>query len=225
MALTKVTESIIDFDTLKVGTTATGGGGLVLSESINLTFSSDTTNSYANLFRQKSSAATVLAQGYKYSDTSNAFASSIGSSWAKTAISQNYGTIRFYTDAAATTAVGTDVTPTECMRIDTNAVHNGGMFRASGWYGTYNAFSSNQALETGTVGSYSYVLAYNRTASTYAGLMLSGDTVRFQTGGNQRLIVDDGATYPYTDDVYDLGTSAFRYDDDIPLVIPEINMF
>lgn len=120
MALTKVTESIIDFDTLKVGTTATGGGGLVLSESINLTFSSDTTNSYANLFRQKSSAATVLAQGYKYSDTSNAFASSIGSSWAKTAISQNYGTIRFYTDAAATTAVGTDVTPTERMRINSS---------------------------------------------------------------------------------------------------------
>jgi hypothetical protein len=104
-------------ENVSIGTTATGAGGLALAEDINLTFSSDTTNSYANLFRQKSSAATVLAQGYKYSDTNNGFTSSIGSSWAKTAISQNYGTIRFYTDAAATTAVGTDVTPTERMRI------------------------------------------------------------------------------------------------------------
>lgn len=101
----------------------------------------------------------------------------------------------------------------ERLRIDTSAVHSGGMFRATGWYGSYNSFSTNQALETGTTGSYSYVLSYNRTGSAYGGLMLSGDTVRFQTAGNQRLIVDDGAAYPYTDNVYDLGTSAFRFDD------------
>jgi len=85
----------------------------------NLSFGEGSGVSYANIFRQSSSAATIIANGYKRSANANAFASSVGSSWAKTAIGLGVGTgdIRFYTDTAATVANGTDVTPTERARI------------------------------------------------------------------------------------------------------------
>tara|TARA_R100000278_G_scaffold100557_1_gene77212 strand:- start:27 stop:1292 length:1266 start_codon:yes stop_codon:yes gene_type:complete len=144
----------------------------------------------------------------------------IASSWYPSFIKMYYSDgITFHTNtttqatAGDTLLSGTGSNNLEKLRIDNYALHSGGMMRTSGWYNNNNGYSTNQALETGTTGSYSYVLSYNRTSSGYGGLMLSGDTVRFQTAGNQRLIVDDGATYPYTDNVYDLGTSAFRYDD------------
>jgi hypothetical protein len=107
---------------LLVGTTDTGASGLGISNLLNLTFPEGSGTSYTNLFRQATSAATVLANGYKRSATANGFASSIGVSWAKTAIGLGVstGAITFYTDAAATVANGTDVTPTERMRIDSS---------------------------------------------------------------------------------------------------------
>jgi len=62
----------------------------------------------------------VLTNGYRYSATANGFASSYSSSWAKSAIALNDGSVRFYTDTAVTTAAGTDVTPTERARIDSS---------------------------------------------------------------------------------------------------------
>ena len=102
---------------LLVGTTDTGAAGLGVSNLLNLTFPEGSGTSYANLFRQSSSAATIIANGYKRSATASGFASSVGTSWAKSAIALTTGEIAFYADSATTVANGTDVTPTQQLRI------------------------------------------------------------------------------------------------------------
>lgn len=102
-----------------LGGTATGAAGIGLNNLLNYSVAEGSGASYLNLFRQTSSGATILANGYKRSATASGFASSIGTSWAKTAIGLgvNTGDITFYADAAGTVANGTDVTPTERARI------------------------------------------------------------------------------------------------------------
>ena len=99
---------------------STGAAGLSIGNVLNLSFAEGSGTSVANVFRQSSSAATIIANGYKYTATANGFASSTGISWAKSAIGIGViaGGITFYADAAATVANGTDVTPTERMRLD-----------------------------------------------------------------------------------------------------------
>ena len=129
-----------------IGVTNIGSAGLSLSNSMNFNMSEGANSSFVNIFRQASSAATVIANGYKYTDTANKVASSYASSWAKSAIALNYGNTIFYNDTAATTAVGTDVTPTESMRIDSsgNLLVNK---TASGSLGTAGfEFASNNTL-------------------------------------------------------------------------------
>jgi len=133
MALTKVTRGVLSTgiddqsdataitinssENVSIGTTDVGAAGLSIANDLNYSIA-ESSGSHVNLFRQGSSAACVLAQGYQRSANANAFASSIGSNWKKSAISQNYGNIIFYTDGLVTTAVGTDVTPTERMRLN-----------------------------------------------------------------------------------------------------------
>jgi len=103
---------------LTVGNTNAGAAGLSLVNNYNLSFSEGSNLSYANVFRQASSAAAVMGSGYKQTDTFNKMASSHSAAWARTAISAGYGAIKFYADAEATVSVGTDITPTERMRVD-----------------------------------------------------------------------------------------------------------
>tara|TARA_R110000823_G_scaffold42976_18_gene112281 strand:+ start:9011 stop:11767 length:2757 start_codon:yes stop_codon:yes gene_type:complete len=100
-----------------VNTANAGASGLSLSNGSNLSFAEGANSSIANLFRQSSSAASFLGSGYRFSANANKAESSYASSWARTAIGVGYGAIKFYADAAATVAVGTDITPTERMRI------------------------------------------------------------------------------------------------------------
>jgi hypothetical protein len=102
-----------------VGTTATGAAGIGLLPSYNYSFAEGSGASYANIFRQSSSAATVIGNGYKYTATAGGFASSTGVPWGKSAIAVGAagGGIAFYTDGVTTVANGTDVTPTERIRI------------------------------------------------------------------------------------------------------------
>ena len=105
---------------LSVGTTYVGASGISVASGDNLSFAEGSNSSLTNLFRQANSGASILASGYKYTVTADKFASSYASSWAKSAISVGGGSIRFYADTATTVAVGTDITPTERMRIDSS---------------------------------------------------------------------------------------------------------
>jgi hypothetical protein len=116
---------------LLVGTSTTGSAGISLSSTYNIGWGQSAGESIPNIFRQSSSAATVLTNGYRYSATANGFASSYSSSFAKSAIALNEGSVRFYTDTAVTTAAGTDVTPTERARIDSSG--NVGIGTTSPW--------------------------------------------------------------------------------------------
>jgi hypothetical protein len=103
-----------------IGTSTIGSAGVSLNSVYNVGWTQSAGESIPNIFRQASSAATVVANGYRYTSTANGFASSFSSSWAKSAVALNEGTVRFYTNTAAAVAAGTDVTPTERMRIDSS---------------------------------------------------------------------------------------------------------
>ena len=101
-----------------IGTTDLGPDGISLPTTFNYTWSEGSGNAYATLFRQRNSAATVVASGYKRSNT-GPFASSYGISMARAAIAVGYnnGSIAFFSDAASNVANGTDISPTERMTI------------------------------------------------------------------------------------------------------------
>ena len=174
-----------------------------------------------NTLGQTVSGAMHIIGHNAYVDSSTAnVVKALNSSWYPSFIKMYYSDgITFHTNTTAqatagdTLLSGTGANNLEKFRIDNIALHGGGMLRMSGWYNDNQGYNTGQAMEIGKTGSYSYCLSYDRTAGQYKGFILSGDTIRIQTAGNQRLIFDDGATYPYSDNVYDLGTSAFRYDD------------
>lgn len=101
-----------------LSTTSTGATGLGINNQLNISFTEGSGESYANIFRQRNTAALVLADGYKRSTTAS-FASSFSSAMAKAAIAIGYanGSISFFSDAATTVANGMDVAPTERMTI------------------------------------------------------------------------------------------------------------
>jgi len=103
---------------LGLGVSDLGPDGMSLGVQSNYTWSEGSGNAYAVLFRQRNTAATVMASGYKRSNTA-AFASSYGISMARAAIAVGYtsGSISFFTDPASNVANGTDITPTERMTI------------------------------------------------------------------------------------------------------------
>jgi hypothetical protein len=73
---------------------------------------------YGHIFGQRNSAALCITQGYQASPlVDNGFQSSISSTWAKTAISLDHGSIRFFSDEPNTFARGAEINPTERMRI------------------------------------------------------------------------------------------------------------
>lgn len=104
-----------------IGTSDLGPDGLSLLNTFNYSWSEGSGNAYAVLFRQRNSAATVVASGYKRSSTGS-FASSFGISMARAAIAVGYnnGSIAFFSDTATNVANGTDIAPSERMTIINN---------------------------------------------------------------------------------------------------------
>jgi hypothetical protein len=152
-----------------IRTTNTGADGLNINNALNLSFSEGSGNAYAVLFRQRNTAATVVASGYKRSSTSG-FASSFGTSMARAAIAvgSNNGSIAFFSDSATNVANGTDITPTERMTI----LNNGNV-----------GISNDSPVTRLTLGGYTGArLPYiNGTANTFSG---NGITVTSTNSGN-----------------------------------------
>jgi hypothetical protein len=119
-----------------VGTTDLGPDGISLSVQNNYSWSEGSGNAYATLFRQRNSAATVIASGYKRSNTAS-FASSYGISISRSAIAVGYnnGSIAFFTDTATNVANGTDMTPTERVTILNSGNMGVGTTTPTGIYG------------------------------------------------------------------------------------------
>ena len=216
MALTKVTRGVLSTgiddqsdataitinssENVSIGTTDVGASGLSIANDLNYSIA-ESSGSHVNLFRQGSSAACVLAQGYQRSANANAFASSIGSNWKKSAISQNYGSIIFYTDGLVTTAVGTDVTPTERMRItdvgaflfnttDTDPTNdttgNGTVISNGGWFAT-TAQAQTVAYFNRTGSSDGTILDFRTNGLVRGSISISGSTTAYNTSSDYRL--------------------------------------
>jgi len=113
-----------------IGPYQTGASGVSLTPGNNYSFGEGSGTSYVNLFRQANSANAILGKGYKYSSTANGFASSIGGSFAKSAISVG-GDIKFYADNPTNVANGNDITPTERMSITPSGVTASGTLTAA----------------------------------------------------------------------------------------------
>ncbi len=188
---------------LLAGTTNAGATGLSLFPNYNLSFSEASNLSFANVFRQTTSGATVIGSGYKHSSTGNKMASSHSSAWARTAIWAGYGAIKFYADAEATVAVGTDITPTERMRVDSTGKvligttgtsfserltvnSNGAPYSAHLFAGSGATAPLICRNENGVSGSRSQVLfLYN--SSTVGSISSSPSATGYNTSSDQRL--------------------------------------
>jgi len=116
---TSTAVTIHDDGDISIGTSTAGAPGLSVHDAKNIGFVQADGQALANMFRQQSSGALVIGQGYMRSGTSNGFASSYSSSMSRTAAW--FGdSIRFYADTASTVAAGTDITPTERMRLESD---------------------------------------------------------------------------------------------------------
>jgi hypothetical protein len=177
---------------LLVGTTTTGSTGVSLNSTYNVGWTQSAGESIPNIFRQTSSAATVIANGYRYSATSNGFASSFSSSYAKAAISVGTvaGGITFYTDTAAAVAAGTDVTPTERARIDssgslvvnrTSAINGERLFVERS---AASAVGFNRTTDTGNL-----VLLY-QAGNIVGTISVTGSNAAYNTSSDYRLKED-----------------------------------
>jgi hypothetical protein len=144
-----------------IGVTDLGPNGLSLPTGFNYSWSEGSGNAYAVLFRQRNSAATVVASGYKRSDTGG-FASSFGTSMSRAAIAVGYnnGSIAFFSDSATNVANGTDIAPTERLTI-TNT-------------GNVGIGTDNPSSRLHVSGS-SQVISYFQTSGTYAPISWTGD--------------------------------------------------
>ena len=86
-----------------------------------ISWHTDASTSYANIWSSYNGARTTIANGLKGSTTvPNGFESSVSALWGRAATEWDYGKITFYTAAPSTVAYGTAITPSERMRIDSS---------------------------------------------------------------------------------------------------------
>jgi hypothetical protein len=205
-----------------IGITDLGPTGLSLPATSNYAWSEGSGNAYAVLFRQRSSAATVMASGYKRSNTGG-FASSYGISMARAAIAvgSNNGSIAFFSDTATNVANGTDITPTERMTIinsgkvgigTTNpeySLHISGsqaLLKISSTTATFGSPSinlfqgaidtvlsaTNNGLEIGTWSAHDIILKTTQVER----VRISSSGVKFQNGASSLNYYEEGTWTP-----------------------------
>jgi hypothetical protein len=190
-----------------IGLATAGAGGLGVSTVMNIGFSENSTEALAVLFRQTSSAALWLGMGYKRSANANQVASSWGAALAKAGIgiSSIPGGIQFFADSATTVTVGTDLVPTERMRISQNGqivITKTGVYVVPAQLG---GFDPGFAIQGNTVGS-GWMSATQFTADTQPAALLFrksrnatvGSHTIVQSGDNIGAIIaygSDGAAF------------------------------
>lgn len=131
------------------------------------------TRDLSNIWSSQNGGRLTLAQGLMGgTGAANQFLSSVSTSWGRAAVEFDFGAIKFFTDAATTTAYGTVMTPTERGSFD-----NTGNFTL--------AASLRNAAGTAALPSYTF------TGDTNTGIYSPGaDQVAVAIGGTQALAVD-----------------------------------
>jgi hypothetical protein len=172
-----------------VNTTNAGVGGLSVSNDKNINFADSATTAYATLFRQSNTAALTLNYGYKWTTTSNAWASSIGTATARSSIAVGAGTIQFYTDTSSTVAVGTDITPTERMRIDSSGnLLVGTTTAVDSAYKVQIRFASGGGITIRTDTNGDNAMGFrNASGTTVGGIVINASTTAYNTSSDYRL--------------------------------------
>lgn len=124
-------------NTLTLSSAPKGAVGVNMPLSWSMTWSYGAGDSIGSVFQLASSASTILGSGIKYSATANAFASAYSPSWKHAAVEVGYNGIKFYHNAAATVASGTNITMEEQVRFV-----NGGLqySKIPGYAGMYGQF-------------------------------------------------------------------------------------
>ena len=200
---------------LLLGTTASGSAGLNVGNSVNIGFSEGANSAIANIFRQSSSAATILASGYKVTSTANKYASSYASSWARTAVACHYGGIRFFADAAATVAVGTDITPTERMRIDESGNFLIGTTSTSDSDVGAKIFNGARMVQgvagTGLVDMHDFYRGTAGSLSRVGNIRTNGSSTAYNTSSDYRLKENVVAMSGATERLKQLNPSRFNF--------------
>lgn len=192
-----------------------------------ISWHSDTSNSYSNIWSSYSGASLTLANGLKGSTGVNGFESSVAASWGRSAIEVGNGILRFFTNTASIVSYGATYTPTERMRIDsagnvgigttgtlteklTVVGANTRIFEAGG----ANASIRLAPTEGGWVNSYRFV-ANNGTelaAVTAGGSSQAITYLGFNVNGAERARIDSsGHLLPAATNTYDLGSTTVRW--------------
>ena len=110
--------SILQGGNFLLNNSFSGADGMTIANIQNLSWTEGANNeSYANIFRQRNSAATVIGNGVKRSNSAD-FASSFSSSTGRSAISVGGGDIHLFTNAASTVASGTNIVLSQRVTIN-----------------------------------------------------------------------------------------------------------
>jgi len=210
---------------LAIGTSNIGTAGVSLSQNDTLSWEQSATESLPSVFRMSSSGSLVMGYGIKYNSTANTVGSSYGSAVAHSAIEVGSENIKFSVNASSTVAVGSVVTLSERMRInssgyvgigtsapqdvlhvyDSNAVvsqYNVILEGAQGGYGTGISFQSKLG-GTGTLTEMARIVAdgegvWNGTAAEQDAGLRFFTTLNGSPSENARLTADGYLLVGYT---------------------------
>ena len=162
-----------------------------------ISWHSTPTTAYGNIWQSLNGARTIIANGLKGSSSvNNGFEASTSNSWARTAIEQDYGKIKFYTNAASATTYGTAYTPSERMRIDSSGNLLVGKTSAAGRStagieargdGVLIATKAGTVQYLNRTGSNGTILDLSKSGTTVGSISVTTTSTSYNTSSDYRL--------------------------------------